>query len=449
MASERWNQRTFAFSRQLRFLFVCAVFVAFAWRLIVRTLESSVNIPFWDQWDFYTPLFNQASLWQVFRWQHGPHREGLGLVADKFLLEWTHWNARAESLLIVGCFSVAAALAIYLKAKVIAPLTYSDAVIPAMFLMPAHLGAITGVPNPSYSGFPELLIILYSLAWTMRRSLLRYGTVLLLNFALIYTGFGFFIGIITIAVLALELRRVAVKREELLLVSVVLTVAVLSLASFFWNYQNAPAKLVRCVEHPQVLNYPWFVALAFALFLGIRRSVVLAWLLGGACALLLAWVTGRSANRLWQDRENANRDLVILILSGFSLLFIAAAALGRACLGMPGAAQNYRYLGLLVPGFLAAYFQLSSVKSGRERAIAVITFVLAIFPAALHNHADQVSENGKRAWIACLAQKKTALQCQESTVFNLHPDPARTHLQEKLDYLKRNRLSFYADTTSD
>lgn len=449
MASERWNERTFAFSRQLGLLFVCAVFVAFAWRLMVRTLESSVNIPFWDQWDFYTPLFNRASLWQAFRWQHGPHREGLGLLADKFLLEWTHWNARAESLLIVGCFSVAAALALYLKARLIAPLTYSDAVIPAMFLMPAHLGAITGVPNPSYSGFPELLILLYSLAWTMRRNLLQYGAVLLLNFALIYTGFGFFIGIITIAVLALELRRVAVNREELLLVSVVLTVALLSLASFFWNYQNAPAKLVRCVEHPQVLNYPWFAALAFALFLGIRRSVVLASLVGGACVLLLAWNAGRSANRLWHDREKGNRELVIFILGGFSLLFIAAAALGRACLGMPGAAQNYRYLGLLVPGFLAAYFQLSMVRSGRARAIAVITFVLAIFPAALHNHADQVSENGKRAWITCLLQGGTVPQCREKIGFNLHPDPARTHLQEKLEYLKRNRLSLYAETASD
>jgi hypothetical protein len=447
LESERRDVRSFRLPPYLRLAFVLAVFAGFTWRLIARTLESSVNIPFWDQWDFYTPLFNHASLWRIFIWQHGPHREGIGLVADKFLLEWTHWNARAESLLIVGCFCTAAVFAMYLKVKLIGPLTYSDGVIPAMFLMPAHLGAITGVANPSYSGFPELLIFLYCLAWTLRDPLLRYAAVLLLNFLLIYTGFGFFIGIATIVVLLVELRRGLKANSGLLAPVAALAIAALSFASFFWRYQNAPAKLVRCVEHPHVLNYPWFVALALALFLGMRRAIVLATIVGSASALALIWVACWHASNLVNRREWSNRDLVIAILASFSLLFVIAAALGRACLGMPSAAQNYRYLGLLVPGFLAGYFQLQLIPNAGRRILAVAIFVIAVIPPSLRNHTDLIAENGKRAWIACLSRGGSIPHCQQSTGFTLHSDPGRTHLEEKLDYLRRNRLSFYAQSS--
>lgn len=446
--SERRNLRSFRYSRLLRIVFVIAICLAFGWRLIARTFESSVNIPIWDQWDFYTPLFEHASLWRVFSWQHGPHREGLGLVLDKFLLAWTHWSGLAESLLIVTCFCAAAALALFLKVKIFSPLAYSDAVIPAMFLMPAHLAAITSVPNPSYSGVPELLILVYCLAWTIRATWPRYSSVLLLNFVLIYTGFGVFIGIITIILLLLELNRVH-KEGALLVRFGPLAIAAVSFASFFWRYQSSPAKLVRCIEHPHILSYPWFVTLAMSLFFGIRRSIVLGSVLGAAATSGLLWIAMRAAVRLWRDRGSRNRDLVIAVLSSFSLAFLMAAALGRACLGMPGAAQNYRYLGLLVPGFLAGYFQLQLIASDRLRAAAVIILLLLIVPPALRNHTDPENENGKRAWIACLQQGRNVTQCKQRIGFSIYPDPERTHLQQKLDYLKSNGLSFYTDSISE
>ena len=411
--------------------------------MVARTLETSVDIPYWDQWDFYTPLFNHASLWRVFAWQHGPHREGIGLVADKFLLEWTHWSARAESLLIVGCFCAAALLAIRLKVKLFGRLSYSDAVIPCMFLMLAHMSAVTGIPNPSYSGFPELLIILYCLAWTLRKAVVRYPAVLVLNFLLIYTGFGFFVGIITLLILAFELRSALRAKAGVILPIVALAFALLSFASFFLDYQRSPAKLVRCIEHPHLLNYPWFVALTFSSFLGIRRSMVLASLVGSVVSICLLWIVGCRGANLWRGREWADCDRVITILGTFSLLFAVAAALGRACLGMPAAAQSYRYVGLLVPGFVAVYFHLCSIPSPRKKVILLMILLIAVVPPALRNHADRDTERGKRAWVTCLLQSQSAQQCQQSSGLVLYPDPARTHLQEKLDYLRSNRLSLY------
>lgn len=412
--------------------------------MVAHTLQTSVDIPYWDQWDFYTPLFNHASLWRIFAWQHGPHREGIGLVADKFLLQWTHWSARAESLLIVGCFCAAAVAAVYLKVKLFGRLTYSDAVIPCMFLMLAHMGAVTEIPNPSYSGFPELLIMLYCLAWTLRNPWIRYSAVLLMNFLLIYTGFGFFMGIITLAILAFQVHRTLKWGQSMAFPVAVIAVAGASFASFFYQYRSTPAKLSRCIEHPHLLNYPWFVALAFALFLGMRRSLVLASFAGAVAALGCAVLTAQHAVSLWTSREWRSHDLIITILAGFSLMFATAAALGRACLGMPEAAQNYRYLGLLVPAFLAGYFYLESLPSSEGKKIGLALFLLAVVPPALRSHTSPKVEAGKRAWVACYLEKENIQQCNQSTNFSLYPDPTATGMQQKLDYLKRNRLSLYA-----
>jgi hypothetical protein len=125
---------------------------------------------FFDQWEFYEPLFTHASLWRIFTWQHGPHREGIGLVLDKFVLDWTHWSNRAEALLIVAALLTAASVAVWLKVRIFGKLEYTDAGIPCLFLTLAPIDILIGVPNPSHSAFPELLIMLYCLAWLMHRS---------------------------------------------------------------------------------------------------------------------------------------------------------------------------------------------------------------------------------------------------------------------------------------
>src|SRR5262250_475132 len=57
--------------RSVRFPFivVASAIAATAYRLVLAVDRYSVNILFWDQWDFYTPLFDHAYLWQIFTWQ--------------------------------------------------------------------------------------------------------------------------------------------------------------------------------------------------------------------------------------------------------------------------------------------------------------------------------------------------------------------------------------------
>jgi hypothetical protein len=132
-------------------------FVALGSRMVVVVWRHSVNLIFFDQWEFYEPLFTHASLWRIFTWQHGPHREGIELVLDKFVLDWTHWINRAEALLIVAALLTAASVAVWLKVRIFGKLEYTDAVIPCLFLTLAPIDILIGVPNPVQAVAPNRL----------------------------------------------------------------------------------------------------------------------------------------------------------------------------------------------------------------------------------------------------------------------------------------------------
>ena len=425
---------------------VLTVFLASTARLVLAVWHYSVNLIFWDQWDFYTPLFNRASFWQIFTWEHPPHREGIGLVLDKFVLQASHWDTRAEALFMVAALFMAAVAALSLKQRLFGRFGYSDLVIPCLFLTFAQIEVLVGEENPSYSAFPELLIVLYCLAWMLPKPGARYAAVLLLNFLLIYTGFGLFMGVVTIGVLVLDLRRAF--RNEFKTCSfpaIALVLAIASLASFFYHYRWNPD--VTChFPDPRLLNYPWFVALMMSYFLGLR-AVVLASVAGSFLALVAVAILVWHGYRLWRDREWSSADVTIVVLLGFSLLFAANAGLGRTCLGMPESAQFSRYMGLLVPAFLAIYFHLLTWRKSALRSVLLAAFVIAVIPGTVrlpNGYSPQVVHDGKLAWKTCILQTGNIEYCDRATRFPVYPNPRRTNLVEKLQFLQKNRLNLYS-----
>jgi hypothetical protein len=83
--------------------------------LSARTLayvdRYSVDLIFWDQWDFLEPVFRGAGAWTQFDWQHGPHRQGLGGLLLAVLLPATGWSIRAEAFASAMFVIPAAAMA--------------------------------------------------------------------------------------------------------------------------------------------------------------------------------------------------------------------------------------------------------------------------------------------------------------------------------------------------
>ncbi len=413
-------------------LAVWTLSVALGFRLYLIISKYSVNLPFWDQWDFYRPLFDKASLWRLFLWQHGPHREGIGLVLDKFLLDFTHWSTRAEALVIGGLVSVAMLLALHLKRKLFGGgIAFSDVLIPLMFLTPAQWECFTVAPNLSYA-FPLLLIMLYCLAWLQRDALRKYAGVLSLNFVLIYTGFGFFIGLVTLFLLAVDCYQSArgTTKRPFPGCFLALIIAGASLGSFFIDYTWNPT--VDCFHFPyrQPLAYLWFMSLMFANFFGARMDLTLASFLGLAFLLFTVVVLAKHARSLWKERPPSSPNLVITILVTYCLLFSFGAAVGRICLGI-GAAQTSRYVTLLIPGLLGAYFHLlTRPRIGNRTTLLVVFFVLLLpgsvqgYRNGLHWYADR-----KRLWKACYLKNENVEFCDQTTGFKLYWWPQGMHLK--------------------
>jgi hypothetical protein len=434
-------------TRALPALAVTAVAVALGIRLFKFISDYSVNVLFFDQWDFLGPLFRgNASLGELFFYQHGPHREGLGLIADYYLYPLTDWNVRAESFLIGACVFAAMLLALLLKYRLFGRLSYGDVAIPLIFLTMAQYETFIGTPNAAYSAIPLLLILLYCLALTVKRYHLRYALCLLLNFLLIFTGFGLFMGAVTIGVFAVECYRRLRNVGEIPLGWPIggMSVAAASLALFFIHYTFQPADSCFVFPNPDLAGYPRFVALMVAKFFGVVSPFRLAEAVGLAGILIALAMLAHLASKLVKEKSLRNMHLVPAVLLTYSTLFALNTAIGRACLG-PDAARTARYATLLIPGVTAFYLYLQSLTSPGIRRALTATFILLLIPGCLivDSAADWFAE-GKRAWVDCYIRTGNIPGCDKATGFAIYPNPEQTRLKEKLDYLKARRLNLFS-----
>ena len=165
--------------------------------------HHAVNILYWDQWGFFDPLFIGKHWWELFRWQHGPWRQGAGILSY-LLAEQTNWDSRAESFFIGVLVWLAMLAALWLKQRLFGELRLSDIAIPLIILTPTQFQTYVGAVSSAPTTFPMLLIVLFCLAWTVKRKPWRIVLVLVFNFLLVNTGYGLFVGGITLALFAIE-----------------------------------------------------------------------------------------------------------------------------------------------------------------------------------------------------------------------------------------------------
>jgi hypothetical protein len=104
-------------------------------RLFFLVDRYAVNIFFSDEWQFNSAtVFEKHTWWQIFTWQHGPHRQGAGGVLAKLLEPQFSWNSRTESFLIAGIVVATMLFALLLKVRISGSLTFYDVTIPLLCL---------------------------------------------------------------------------------------------------------------------------------------------------------------------------------------------------------------------------------------------------------------------------------------------------------------------------
>jgi hypothetical protein len=447
------NLKNLLNSQALIIFLILIVFFIQARRLFLLVYNFSVNIIFWDQFDILTPLFTHQSFWTQFRWQNGPHRQGAGFILIKWIADWTKWNARADAFFILGLVITSLILVLALKRLLFGKFSIADVFLPLIVLNLYQFEIFIGTPNISLAGLPLVLVFCYAFSWFIKNIYLRYIAILLLNFLLIFTGFGIFMGLMTVFILTLDifLFYKTQGRKQMILTAAAWIISLISFLLYYQGYVFIPA--VNCFENTwsNITRLPVFWSLILSLFFGVRygNNIFLASLVGLIAILAMIYALLKHILRYAHGPERGNiTSKMIILLVGFSILYSGSASLGRVCLGYQSA-QASRYMTLLIPGMVGLFFNLSSIRSWRAILAPFIIMAVLIGKSALP--LPQIVQNdilwfyeGKYRWKTCYLEVENVEICNQRTGFKIYPTVNKKIIDD-LNYLKREKLNLYLD----
>jgi hypothetical protein len=430
---------------------VFTVFLVLRWFFLID--KYSVNMLFWDQWDFMGGLFENKGAWELFSWQHGPHRQGVGFFLTKLVADLSGWNTRVECFMIGTVICLAALTALALKWRLTGNISAFDTAIPLLYLSPLQFELFANTPNVSHGAMPLLLITLFCLCWTIKNIPIRYALCAAINFMTIYTGFGVFLGCITpflfLSEIILASRTGDQKRKTAALFFFFVSAA--SMLSFFINYTFNSAVEGFVFPHPEPLIYIKFISVAFATYFGFRMSYEISYFIGIAIdvfAIHIIVQSGRGIFRNILNRTEVNAaDQITALLAIFSAIFVVNLAIGRACLGI-GAATASRYTPYMTPAFFSMYLfaVTKDTISAKQIAVCVACFFITTFSIGNHNKIyAQKLVSKKERWRSEYLATEDIFLADKVSGFKIYPDPHRANLKGKLEYLKKRGLNLYLE----
>ena len=194
----------------------------------------------------------------------------------------------------------------------------------------------------------------------------------------------------------------------------------------------------------------------FANFFGLKDLSVPTQIMG---TMILAAILISVATFLWflwrhrtskLAQDDRNRALIIVCLTAYTLLFCVNTAYGRLCVGFPVALQS-RYVIYLEPAVLGFYFFLLGLRHAAVRKVLLSGFLAAVVAASFYRDRGMmgVIKNIKQGWKTCYLQSEDIDKCDKVVGFPIYSPSSRqtqqSHLQRKLEYLKRTRQNFYSD----
>jgi hypothetical protein len=443
------------------YLVVCGAFVASVFLLLSVNLGRvtsayAVNVLYWDQWDFYRPLFDHAGWWDCFDFQHGPHRQGVGMLLTRVLAKFGHWNSRWDSFGVFGCLVAAGLLAIPLawKAGVRQPLLLAG--VPLIYLNIRQYEGLVDSSNISHGAMPVLLFTLYCLAWFTRQTPVRLALICVLTFGLIFTGFGIFVGLITPIVLIVELVQAVLAKKPAWAACVV--VALLAVAASWWafkqNYYFDPSVADFTFPWKSPMDYLYFVSLMLANFFGVGHgisgtiepyvTIFGSYVFGG-----LILICGIHAWRMVRSGVLAARSsVVIFVLSGYSLIYLVNTAVGRVSLDWRVVAMSGRYVTLLIPAGMAILLHLATLRRRWVAVSSAMFYLLLLAFGTWTLYPKDIAEcelfhDGRQAWKTAYLEDHDESKADRTSGFAIYPNP--NTITDRLEYLRKNRLNLFAD----
>jgi len=408
----------------------------------------NVNVPFHDHWKYYFVLAEHPGLWTMFTLQHGPHRMGLGLLLSRILTRATRWNMRAEAFTIGACLTASVVLALCLKRRLFGRLAWYDVAIPLIVLTPAQWKIWQPTSIPAASAIPLFLVILYALAFTIRRTGQRCVILAAITFLAVFTGYGLFLGPVTVGLSLVHMAHAIYRRDkrDAILNGGLFVAASCTGLLFLIGYRFNPGVPRFVFPFPQPGMYPYTMALLMGRAIGLLGMNWPVAAMGGLAivAAAVAWILHvRGAVTL------RPRSVAIVALITFSFLYDANSVVGRIAEGLVISTDSH-YVTLTIPGLLGIYLACLDVESRIFRLpFLAVVLATAAYGGLMVKGADQkmmkMYASGQQRWIKTYLATHRVDMADQAAGFQLHVNPAKVQLQERLDYLERHRLGFFAE----
>ena len=417
-------------------------FVLLAAKQLLFINKYTVNMLYWDQWDFYNPLFNNETLWQAFTHQHGPHRQGIGFILTEFLAKESGWNTRWDAFGISFCLIFSAFIAISILLKSSINNAFYLVLVPLAFFTPHSWEMLVGPSNISHGAMPVLLIMLYCLTLFSGKPLSRWFCLLSINFCCVFTGFGLFIGLITPLLAILELiQSIKLRRIHYTAITTIsFVLSILTWALFFKDYKFAdtapsgPSTFYSKIK---------FTALLLSHFYGASHASYISLFLGYALVIVFTYIIALSTFKLIKNNVIETPFVsVIFCLSVYTLFYCAGTAYGRAGSTDLNAWSAPRYVTLLIPGvFALILFFTGWIRSTIWSIILCLSLSIGMFHlASYEKDGIEYFSNGRKAWKDIYLKTGDALKADKISNFQVYPANV---LDYKLNYLKKNKLNLF------
>jgi len=437
----------------LRFFLVSTFFLIWFARFFQYSKNHVANVLYWDQWDFYQPLFSQLPVSDHFFWQHGPHRQGLGGVFLKFFSEWTSWSQFSLVYFLLALLFFAGVVALRYKKFLTGRWHFSDLLIPLFFFSMLLLGTFIGPVNPAHGVFPLILLMLVFPILAIDQIALRYACLLTVNFLLVFTGFGLFAGFaVPLLILSEILLSGYWNKAGILVVQIKrhglpMLISVATLLFFFWRYERRSASTCFVFPDPEPLKYFQFVFLQLSALFGYFNKRFAGQIVGAIIFILIAReVVSVILNpAAFKTRKEMHWWRVTFFVSAFSALFMFGTAVGRACFGLHAALFS-RYFIYLLPLFF--FFYLSLIRSNKFRAkiglLLLLIFGFTRESAVYKNFENDrlfAAANDRKNWIPCYLERRNAAICDRLSQTELYPHTSE--ILGRLKYLEERKLMLF------
>ena len=440
--------------------------MALNWVLAVARFQ--VNGLYSDQWNFCEAILRGEGPVGLFTWQHTPHRQGLAFVLTAWIWEWSGWDTRVEAFWGVGWLVVIAVGILAWKARLTGRLNWRDLWLPVAALAMRQFETVITVPNLSHSVFP--LVLLLAMGWIMAKPLGQAQWAVLGGIGLIavFTGFGLFVAGALGWVAGLRLVQNARDRRWRKIMGPGLAAIWLVVAAvwFLWDYKLSSSSAGGSFLHWPWWDYPRFVAVMLASRMDLTGGGALVYLAG---SLMLIVAVAAWANASWRlGREEApspalmSAGLWLTVGLGYAVI----TAVGRVHLGvMAGEAPRYAtlmvsvWLGLLAWSWasqnwlwrgLAVVLGWSMVVAPwfdlRERPVGDWPGTMGMSDAS--RVAIEYSNNQKIEWISIWEETGDWRVAEAQVPGAIHGQAVEVQLGEKIDFMRKNRLSFAAEPES-